>query len=129
MSSKRVRKHSDTPSDATSESQDPQVSAKVPRTTRTSPKASRGPPSLTCSLPPSCSLPNSPTVLTNSEEMEQHHATYHTHVCTAPDPDTSLGVQRSRPRECGKVFPDERFLDLVSVSLTSLIGTSFLIFA
>ncbi|KAF9517105.1 hypothetical protein BS47DRAFT_1483530 [Hydnum rufescens UP504] len=54
---------------------------------------------LTCTLAPTCSRPNRPTVVRNSQEMERHYALYHTFVCS-----TAEG--------CCSVFPDARFLAL-----------------
>ena len=56
---------------------------------------------LKCSLPPTCSGRAKELFFSNVADMERHHATYHTHTCL----DTG----------CGKVFPDARFLTLVSI--------------
>lgn len=58
---------------------------------------------LKCSLPPTCSGGRE-LLFNNVADMERHHATYHTHTCLDSG--------------CGKVFPDARFLTLVSSGLS-----------
>lgn len=58
---------------------------------------------LKCSLPPTCSGWGKERFFSNVADMERHHATYHTHTCLDAG--------------CGKVFPDARFLILVSIRL------------
>jgi hypothetical protein len=55
---------------------------------------------LKCSLPPTCAGRGRELFFSNVADMERHHATYHTHTCLDAG--------------CGKVFPDARFLTLVS---------------
>lgn len=55
---------------------------------------------LKCQLAPTCSGRGNECVFESAADMERHHATYHTHVCLDAG--------------CGKVFPDARFLALVS---------------
>ncbi|KIJ34856.1 hypothetical protein M422DRAFT_34939 [Sphaerobolus stellatus SS14] len=54
--------------------------------------------SLTCRLPPTCSLPHKPTRLSSVQQVEEHYSKYHTFVCEA--------------QGCRTVFPDGRFLEL-----------------
>jgi len=54
--------------------------------------------SLTCTLPPTCRPPHKPTKLSSVQDVEEHYAKYHTHVCES--------------KGCRAVFPDERFLEL-----------------
>jgi len=65
---------------------------------------------VSCNLPPTCNPPNAGTICSNSREFEQHYATYHTHICTAPE--VKRTPTSAREVQCGKVFPDSRFLDL-----------------
>ncbi len=89
MSSSNKRRHTPSPSRASSPSRTP----KAPRVTA----SARSP--LLCTLPPTCHLPNRPTPLSNSRALETHYATHHAHVCSSPG--------------CGCVFPDARLLELV----------------
>lgn len=59
---------------------------------------------LKCSLPPTCSGRGKEVFFRSVDDMERHHATYHTHTCLETG--------------CGTVFPDARFLMLVSIVLT-----------
>lgn len=61
---------------------------------------------LKCTLPPTCAGRGKECYFENVVEMERHHATYHTHACLEGG--------------CGKVFPDARFLNLVSLLLCQL---------
>ena len=56
--------------------------------------------SRTCTLPPTCSYPHKPTLLSSAHEVEDHYTKFHTHVC--------------EHERCMSVFPDARFLELVS---------------
>ncbi|KAG8930076.1 hypothetical protein FRC02_004647 [Tulasnella sp. 418] len=88
--------------------QDSEVDAEPQKLVRTGGKR-RSQSNFQCSLPPTCNPPvHNPTQLANSRELEQHFATYHSHVCTASIPQH----QSNREKQCGKVFPDTRFLDL-----------------
>lgn len=58
---------------------------------------------LRCNLAPTCSGFRREAVFQSAAEMERHYAMYHTHVCNEPG--------------CSKVFPDARFLSLVSPSI------------
>ncbi|KAG8905185.1 hypothetical protein FRB99_000550 [Tulasnella sp. 403] len=62
----------------------------------------------TCTLPPTCNPPQPPTILLSSKEFESHYTTYHTHVCNASEKKTP----NARESVCGKVFPDNRLLEL-----------------
>ncbi|KAG8881961.1 hypothetical protein FRB98_004039 [Tulasnella sp. 332] len=105
MSSKRARPS--TPEEASSQpSTDLQELS--PKVKRTSISSSTAP--IPCTLPPTCNLPNPPSLLASSKEFEQHYATYHTHICIAPEVKRNPGSSREAP--CGKVFPDARFLNL-----------------
>ena len=53
-----------------------------------------------CELPPTCS--KRPTTLGSARELETHYSTCHAHVCSAEG--------------CNRVFPEQRFLDLVRLS-------------
>lgn len=72
----------------------------------------------TCTLPPSCD--SSPSIHPTLASLEAHHRTYHAHVCVAPPPtlDFAVGRPHAVRRDptgriiCGRVFPDERFLQL-----------------
>ena len=64
-----------------------------------------------CNLPPTCQ--SRPTPIPNTMELERHYAMFHAHVC-----------QFDR---CGCVFPEERFLELVSFYLPFLWGGSFFV--
>ncbi len=55
---------------------------------------------LICRLAPTCSGPNRATSFSDAVEMERHYSMYHTHICAA--------------EKCHTVFPDARFLELVS---------------
>lgn len=61
---------------------------------------------LKCQLAPTCSGRGNECVFESAADMERHHATYHTHVCLDAG--------------CGKVFPDARFLALVSRTVACL---------
>ncbi|GAA6030409.1 hypothetical protein JCM8097_009094 [Rhodosporidiobolus ruineniae] len=89
---------------------------------------SSSPPSAryTCTLPPSCH--NSPYTFSSLDALDAHHRNYHAHVCTAPPPTFEWAVSRAdqkrkgkermeegeggRGMVCGRVFPDERLLQL-----------------
>ncbi|GAA5977294.1 hypothetical protein JCM10908_004927 [Rhodotorula pacifica] len=71
-----------------------------------------------CSLPPSCDTV--PSVHSTLASLEAHHRTYHAHVCVASPPTFGFAVGRAHKERrdaagqpvCGRVFPDERFLQL-----------------
>lgn len=65
---------------------------------------------LKCSLPPTCSGRGKEVLFKNAADMERHHATYHTHTCLETG--------------CGNVFPDARFLTLVSYFRDAQLCTS-----
>ncbi|GAA5889171.1 hypothetical protein JCM8208_007791 [Rhodotorula glutinis] len=81
-------------------------------------------PCWTCSLPPSCH--HQPSSHPSLSSLEAHHRTFHSFVCTAPPPHYEWAVAKGRyeGREhyvgsgeakelvCGRVFPDDRFLQL-----------------
>ena len=60
--------------------------------------ASPGPPrpSISCSLPPTCSI--HPQSFPTHAALSAHYNSHHAHVCQVPS--------------CGKIFPDNHFLDL-----------------
>ncbi|GAA5941002.1 hypothetical protein JCM3775_001120 [Rhodotorula graminis] len=81
-------------------------------------------PCWTCSLPPSCH--RKPSSHTSLSSLEAHHRAFHSFVCTAPPPHYDWAVAKGRyegrehyvgsgeakERVCGRVFPDDRFLQL-----------------
>lgn len=93
-----------------------------------------------CTLPPTCSQPSTATSYSTEEELLRHQDTFHKWVCRTPikfriDPPThstpvadenrvpEAFVSRKKGweyKECGKVFPDERLLDLVSAMWTGV---------
>lgn len=100
----------------------------------------------TCHLPPTCNKPDSSTSHTSQSELERHQLQFHNHICRVPIRDYTPGASRrpytrsearseaegsalpdgfvsgggrGRMKECGKVFPDERFLELVSLPFLS----------
>lgn len=76
----------------------------------------------TCTLPPTCD--RTPSTFSTSESLETHHRVYHAFVCTAAPPTFDFAIGKSekrrykyrddgrRERICGRVFPDERMLQL-----------------
>jgi hypothetical protein len=97
----------------------------------------------TCYLPPHCNQPGESTSHASESELERHQQQFHNHVCRVPIRDYSplsanrpytrsearndasgsglpdgfvSGGARGRMKECGRLFPDERFLQLVSHS-------------
>jgi len=83
-----------------------------------------------CNLPPTC-FPNSQKLETTAE-LERHQLAFHTYICRTPVRDKTASAQegqndpwavprefKSRQRnewkECRKIFPDQRILDLVSL--------------
>ncbi|BGP41762.1 hypothetical protein JCM10450v2_005828 [Rhodotorula kratochvilovae] len=78
----------------------------------------------TCTLPPSCH--ETPSEHSSLASLDAHHRTYHAFVCTAAPPPYDWAVAKGRyeGREhyvgsgvekelvCGRVFPDDRFLEL-----------------
>jgi len=105
-------------------------------------RGSSKPPSetLECNLPPTC-FPTTQSFDT-VQELERHQLAFHTFVCRAmvrdktpvegePGPSDLWNVPReftSRKRdqwkECRKIFPDQRILDLVSLHFHLSIGQS-----
>ncbi|BGP09721.1 hypothetical protein JCM10049v2_005594 [Rhodotorula toruloides] len=77
----------------------------------------------TCTLPPTCDRTPS-TFSSSSSSLEAHHRVYHAFVCTAPPSTFDFAIGKSekkryryredgrRERICGRVFPDERMLQL-----------------
>lgn len=100
------------------------------------PKFHRGespPKELLCTLPPTCSQPGKAQAFATQAELDAHQASLHQWVCRVPirDKPGRLGEGQyvivpehfagrstfgkgNKWRECGKVFPEERLLDLVS---------------
>lgn len=90
---------------------------------------------LLCTLPPTCSQPGKAQAFATQAALDAHQASMHRWVCRVPIKDkpdrvgegelvlvpehfsgrSTAGHGRNW-RECGKVFPDERLLDLVSCS-------------
>ncbi|GAA5937648.1 hypothetical protein JCM10213_008423 [Rhodosporidiobolus nylandii] len=81
-------------------------------------------PLYTCTLPPSCN--ETPTTFSSLDSLEAHNRVYHAFVCRAAPPtaDWAVGKGKGKEREryegegehleqvCGRVFPDERMLEL-----------------
>ncbi|ORY31972.1 hypothetical protein BCR39DRAFT_524888 [Naematelia encephala] len=76
-----------------------------------------------CNLPPTCCPPQPSTSFATLDELERHQAAFHRWVCHIPirdrgrdaagHMDIPIGfVGRGGTRECAKVFPEERLLDL-----------------
>jgi hypothetical protein len=80
-----------------------------------------------CNLPPTC-FPTSQTFETSSE-LERHQLAFHTFICRTPVRDKTVDGSAGDPaavpmefssrkrnewKECRKIFPDQRILDLVS---------------
>jgi len=92
-----------------------------------------------CNLPPTC-FPTSQTFETTSE-LERHQLAFHTFICRTPvrergvdgagasDPSVIPMEFSSRKRnewkECRKIFPDQRILDLVSY-FSQTLSTSYM---
>jgi len=92
-----------------------------------------------CNLPPTC-FPTSQTFETTSE-LERHQLAFHTFICRTPvrekgvdgagvsDPSAIPMEFSSRKRnewkECRKIFPDQRILDLVS-HFSETLSTSYM---
>ena len=70
-------------------------------TTTTIVDNSNQPHTILCNLPPTCQ--NRPTPIQSTIELERHYAKFHAHVCEV--------------NNCGCVFPEERFLELVSMHI------------
>ncbi|BGP33712.1 hypothetical protein JCM10296v2_005516 [Rhodotorula toruloides] len=76
----------------------------------------------TCTLPPTCD--RTPSIFSSSSSLEAHHRVYHAFVCTAPPSTFDFAIGESekkryrhredgrKERTCGRVFPDERTLQL-----------------
>jgi hypothetical protein len=96
-----------------------------------------------CNLPPTC-LPTSQTFDTTAE-LERHQLAFHTYICRTPVRDrTAMAVgeggpsnssavpmefksrQRNEWKECRKIFPDQRILDLVSPNPHPVLPLSWL---
>ncbi|GMK54251.1 hypothetical protein CspeluHIS016_0108370 [Cutaneotrichosporon spelunceum] len=81
-----------------------------------------------CTLPPTCSLPDEAQRFSSLAEMEAHQERMHRWMCRVPVRDKPgrvgegatvivpeqfmVGRRGQRFRECGRVFPNERLLDL-----------------
>lgn len=82
-----------------------------------------------CNLPPTCSQPDTSTSYATEGELERHQEIFHRWVCHVPIKDRTHTVplngipesfvsRRGKDwefKECGKVFPDEWLLNLVSL--------------
>ena len=77
-----------------------------------------------CTLPPTCSNPDSASSYVTQEDLEGHQNAFHKWICTTPvrdktvprDKAKSTGESSKAMVECGKVFPEERLLTLVSAT-------------
>ncbi|WWC97269.1 hypothetical protein V866_004148 [Kwoniella sp. B9012] len=80
-----------------------------------------------CVLPPTCSQPGTSTSYSSQEELDRHQNTFHKWIChvpirdrefASPDeqvPEGFIGGRMNkgkRMKECLKVFPDERLLEI-----------------
>ncbi|WVW81591.1 hypothetical protein I302_103586 [Kwoniella bestiolae CBS 10118] len=86
-----------------------------------------------CVLPPTCSQPGTLTSYSTQEELDRHQGTFHNWIChvpirdreiTSPERNGSGGIELpegfiggrmskgKRMKECLKVFPDKRLLEL-----------------
>lgn len=91
------------------------------------------PKELLCTLPPTCSQPGKAQAFATQAELDAHQASLHQWICRVPIRDKagrvgegefvivpeqfsgrSTAGKGNKWRECGKVFPDGRLLDLVS---------------
>ena len=84
-----------------------------------------------CTLPPTCSQPSTSSSYAAEAELLRHQQTFHRWVCRTPMkdrgkksfndnalPEALLSRKKGWEwKECGKVFPDERLLNLVSGSV------------
>lgn len=82
----------------------------------------------TCNLPPTCSQPETSTAYATNVELQRHQEIFHRWVCHVPIKDRTQAVspdgipesfvsRRGKDwewKECGKAFPDEWMLSLVS---------------
>ncbi|KAK7062518.1 hypothetical protein VNI00_000006 [Paramarasmius palmivorus] len=84
------------PSESSSDSSLSPSASPTPKASRTVPSNNQSVHQLQCTLPPTCN--QVPTFIANAKDLESHYATYHAHVC--------------EQRDCGRVFPDARFLEL-----------------
>lgn len=81
----------------------------------------------TCNLPPTCSQPHTSTSYPTEEDLERHQETFHRWVCRTSVRNRNTHPQHQDPfavpegfiagkwKECGKVFPEERYLSLVGL--------------
>ncbi|POY70427.1 hypothetical protein BMF94_6574 [Rhodotorula taiwanensis] len=113
---KRPRSASE--SSACSTSLPERQSQELPSTKLVRSSAPSDPATWTCSLPPSCD--SVPSLHPSLASLEAHHRTYHAHVCLAPPTTNAFAIGRPHAERrqptgeviCGRVFPDERFLEL-----------------
>ncbi|GAA5919144.1 hypothetical protein JCM1841_005652 [Sporobolomyces salmonicolor] len=122
-SSKRPRASSSASSTSTSSSS----SVPPPPSTKAVRPSSPPPPLYTCSLPPTCHI--TPSVHSTSESLDAHWRNYHAFVCSAPPPSAPFARSKGKEKQqepvglggadqrraaaaCGRVFPDERMLQL-----------------
>jgi hypothetical protein len=90
-----------------------------------------------CNLPPTC-FPTSQTFESTSE-LDRHQLAFHTFICRTPVRDKTVDGSAGDPsavpmefssrkrnewKECRKIFPDQRILDLVSCYFISVLLVS-----
>jgi hypothetical protein len=135
---KTKRRRSLTPSSSSSSSTSTSTSRSPsqtppPKFHRSAQSSTQAQPHL-CTLPPTCSQPDTTNSFATLAELERHQEAFHRWVCRVPIRNRAGERDKGRSvepiggvperfvgregmweyRECGKVFPDETFLVLVS---------------
>jgi hypothetical protein len=124
---KRRRSPSSSSSSSSGESDPEEGLSPAPKYHRSTPSSSLP---YTCTLPPTCSQPDTVSSYATQAEFERHQDAFHRWICRTPirnkpRPTEEAAVPESFVskrggfngevwKECGKVFPDERLLHLVS---------------
>lgn len=124
---KRRRSPSASSSSSSGESDPEEGLSPAPKYHRSTPSSSLP---YTCTLPPTCSQPDTVSSYATEAELERHQDAFHRWICRTPirnkaRPTEEAAVPESFVskrggfngevwKECGKVFPDERLLHLVS---------------
>jgi hypothetical protein len=124
---KRRRSPSTSSSSSSGESDPEGDLSPAPKYHRSTPSSSLP---FTCTLPPTCSQPGTVTAYATESELERHQDAFHRWICRTPirnkpRPGDEAAVPEAFVskrngfngevwKECGKVFPDERLLHLVS---------------